>query len=598
MTSLAPAPRSSAFYVWRVIAFRPRIFALLVALVAFTYLMPLLPPLIVGAIVDRLSGQAEVGFNLPTLVGALVAYAFVDAGAHVWQAVTEARQTVHGSLLMQQNIFERLLHRRDAVQLPVSNGEALNRFRNDVNEVSETVLYSSDPIGQVLTGTVAFVVLFLISPVVSVFVVVPLCVLLALVHVLASRIKRFRRRRQRATDRATSLVNEALTASATIKAAGAEERIADELAILNEERRRATLNDVALTQAIDSVSRNLPVVGSGLILLFLASRMRQGEFTAGDFIVFSTYLAFISELIANAGDLMTRFRQTSVSTERLLELLPDHDPEAIVDEVDLHLTGDLPAGAPRTGERSPEDSLKTLELRGLTYTYPGGGHGIHGVDLVIPAGSVTVVTGRVGSGKTTLLRALLGLVPATGHVVWNGRVLDDVAQEMGPPRTAYAPQSPTLFSDSLRDNVALGLDVDTGRLERALHAAVMDEDVRELDEGADTLVGPRGIRLSGGQVQRTAAARMFVRAPDLLVVDDLSSALDVVTEQQLWERLTEERRGGAILVVSHRRQALERASHVVVIDEGRVVDAGPLDELLERSAQLREIWSGQPVAGA
>ncbi len=598
MTGPPPAaPRSSLFYVWRVIAFRPRLFALCVFLIAFTYLMPLLPPLIVGAIVDSLSGQAQVGLNVATLVAALIVYAFIDAGAHVWQQVSEARQTVHGSLLMQQNIFERLLHRKDAVTLPISNGSALNRFRNDVNEVSETALYSADPIGQLLTGGIAFVVLFVISPVVCVAVVVPLCVLLALVHVLGSRIKRFRWRRQLSTDRATNLVNEAFTASGTIKAAGAEDRVADELAVLNEERRQATLNDVALTQALDSVSRNLPVVASGVILLFLASQMSQGEFTVGDFIVFSTYMSFISELIANAGDLMTRFRQTSVSTERLLELLPDQEPEALVEDVPLHLTGALPPGAPTLRERSPDDPLRTLELRDLTYTYPSSDRGIQGVELALEAGSLTVVTGRVGSGKTTLLRSLLGLLPATGQVVWNGRVVEDEAAEMVPPRTAYAPQSPVLLSDTLRANIALGLELDPHAVERALHAAVLDDDIAELDQGVGTLVGPRGIRLSGGQVQRTAAARMFVRAPDLLVVDDVSSALDVVTERELWSRLIDERQGCTTLVVSHRRQALERATQIVLLDEGRVVDTGTLRELLDRSSLMQEIWSGRSETG-
>ncbi|MET7880982.1 ABC transporter ATP-binding protein [Micromonospora profundi] len=362
---------------------------------------------------------------------------------------------------------------------------------------------------------------------------------------------------------ATALVS-ALSAARTVKLAGATAAVLRHLAdldVLRSDRQRREIS-------VQVWSRSTPSVASGLLPIGAWALYLSGGLSAGAVLVAVSTLGAARWFAWTTASLISQMPSARVWTRRTVAMTGTNVYSAGVPAVDLA------AGTAPAPTMPPRHPLRRLELRGFGVVHSDGTVAVRNVDLTVQRGQLVLVVGPVGAGKSSLLRALAGIVHHTGELTWNGDPVTEPELFLRPNQVGYVGQLPRVLSGTVADNIALGHQVDAAG---AVTTAQLDHDLAAAGGGLGLLIGHKGTRLSGGQLQRLALARALAPRTELLVADDVSSALDVTTELALWQALRAH--GVTVVGSTAKRAALVRADHVVVLQAGTVAAQGTWRDL-------------------
>jgi ATP-binding cassette subfamily B multidrug efflux pump len=490
---------------------------------------------------------------------------------------------------LRRDLFAHLLRLQPSFYATQKRGDIVSRAANDITWVRTLVGFGGLQIVNVtLAVTLTGWKMISLSPRLTLMVLLPITIGAGLVQWGIRRLFFLARRSQEQLGEISEHVLGSLQGMAAIQGFVAEDSFVRRF----EERNLSWLRTGMRLALIRSIALPLLVLSGGVAMFVLIAvggpMVLSGSLTVGELAAFTALLTVFMPPLRSMGWMMSVIQRGRAALERIFELMsaPIERPEGA-------------SGVVREGGRGP-----AIELRDLRFAYPDEADRevLTGLTATIPAGAVVGLFGRTGSGKSTLLRLLSRLYnPPPGAVFVDDVDLVTLDLTSWRRRLAVVPQRPFLFSDTISANVGLEAEPDDDAIGKAVEMAALGPDLESLPDGLQTVVGERGIMLSGGQRQRVALARGLYRGGDLLILDDVLSAVDHHTEAQLVETvagLSRRTESPTVLISSHRLSALRHCDLVLVLDGGRLVDSGHHNELIERPGIYRDTWRVQSQRAA
>ena len=538
--------------------------------------MTVLIPWLVGQAIDAI--QAGNKPDLLPLVAAIIGAAILRLGLTMVRRIVAGKVSLAVEFDLRRDLYTHLQRLELGFFDGQQTGQLMSRATVDLQAIRFFLGYGLIFFSQsLLTVVLAGAVMFWIQPWLALIALIP-APFVVLTAVRYTRLSRpaLQEVQQRIAE-LTAEAEENVTGIRVVKAFAREDhqfrRFQGAVGRLFDQSLRSTRIQAFFSPLIGA----LPQLGTALVLLIGGISVIDGRLSLGDFTAFYTYALMLASPLRMVGMALGMGQRAIAAGNRLFEIL-DRDPEITA-----------PPDAP-----SLPDGAGRIEMKNVSLTYSAATpEALTNIDLTVEAGRRVAIVGPSGSGKTSLVALIARLYdPTEGTVTIDGADLKSVNITSLRTHTAYVSDDSFLFGDTVAENIAYARgDADREDVIKAARLAHADDFIRNLPEGYDTVVGERGLTLSGGQRQRVAIARALLADPRVLILDDATSSLDATTERSIRQGLAEAMEHRTTLVIAHRLSTISLADEVLVIDQGRIVDRGTHDELLERSGLYRDLIS-------
>ncbi|MDE0313727.1 MAG: ABC transporter ATP-binding protein [Candidatus Poribacteria bacterium] len=462
----------------------------------------------------------------------------------------------------------------------VRTGDLMTRATSDLNAIrmvlSSAIIYTAD--ATVFFG-LALVIMLRIDATLTVVALLPFPILAITIRFLGKRLHVHYEGIQEAFSTMNTKVQENLSGVRVVKAYTLEADEVEHFKELNQEFVDRNRSQIRLMNFFFPLFRFLPGIASVVVLWMGGIHVIQDKITLGAFIAFSAYLMMLRRPMITLGFIVNTFERGAASMDRINAILSE-EPEIYDDEnVKWNIKGIEGA----------------IEFKNLSFSYPDGQLVLRNINLKIERGSTLAIVGGTGSGKSSLVN----LIPrirqvARGTIFIDGVDIQDIPLNILRSNIGFVEQEPFLFSDYLRNNIAYGVDTpNDDEIREAAHSADLLSQIEEFPDGLQTLLGERGLTISGGQRQRSALARAIMIKPKILILDDAFANVDTQTEDTILSRLAEIMKDRTTILISHRISTVKAADHIIVLNDGSIVESGTHEQLLEKDGIYAGIYETQ-----
>ena len=542
-----------------------------------TNLLALLSPWVLKTAIDALK-QSLTTRALVKYAGILVGVALIEGVFRFLMRRTIIGVSRHIECDLRNDFFRHIQTLSQSFYHRVKTGDLMARATNDLEAVRQVVgpavMYSLNT----LVSMAAFIIMFTINWKLTLLAMIPFPLMALIVHRMARKLHGAYKRIQSQFSDITSKVQENLSGIRVVKAYVQEFREIEQFERLNQEYIKENLI-MAKIRGFMWASMTVLVGFGSLIILWYGGRLViQGQISLGEFVAFFAYLANLTWPMIALGWVVNLVQQGTASMGRLNRIF-EEEPE-IKDDSSTD-----PEIAQIHGE---------IEFRKVSFAY-NGVPVLKNIDLKIHKGMTLAIVGRTGSGKSTLINLIPRLIEAKeGQVLIDGIDIKKIPLQVLRAAIGYAPQDTFLFSDTIKSNIAFGTaSPSMTEIEEAAVISQIKDEILDFQDGFDTMLGERGINISGGQKQRTAIGRAVILRPRILVLDDSLSAVDTYTEEAILGQLREVMRTRTSIIVSHRVSTIKDADYIVVLDQGEIKERGTHDELLAKNGIYAELHRKQ-----
>ena len=462
----------------------------------------------------------------------------------------------------------------------VRTGDLMTRATSDLNAIrmvlSSAIMYTAD--ATVFFG-LALVIMLRIDATLTLVALLPYPILTIIIRSLGKRLHAHYERIQEAFSTMNTKVQENLSGVRVVKAYTLEANEVEHFKELNQEFVNRNHGQIRLMSFFFPLFRFLPGIG-GVVLLWMGGlHVIQEKITFGDFVAFNAYLMMLVRPMIMLGFIVNTFERGAASMDRINAIFSE-EPE-IYDGENVKWNMKNIAGE--------------IEFRNLNFAYPDGQSVLKNINLKIERGATLAIVGGTGSGKSSLVNLIPRIRQAErGTIFIDGVDIQDIPLSVLRSNIGFVEQEPFLFSDYLRNNIAYGVDTpNDDEIRDAAHSADLLSQIEEFPDGLQTFLGERGMTISGGQRQRSALARAIIIKPKILILDDAFANVDTQTEDTILTRLAEIMKDRTTILISHRISTVKAADHIIVLNDGSIVESGTHEQLLDKNGIYAGIYETQ-----